>query len=68
MKVMLRKNGAGTLVVYVPKKDLEEEVVKQASGESGQILTLANGWELEFSDFPDAQELPKTVEAKRVNS
>ena len=38
MKVMLRKNGAGTLVVYVPKKDLEEEVVKQADGEAGRVL------------------------------
>ncbi|MEA5593166.1 putative nitrogen fixation protein NifT [Rivularia sp. UHCC 0363] len=67
MKVMLRKNGAGTLVVYVAKKDLEEEVVKQTDGESGQILTLANGWELEFSDFPEAKDLPKTVEAKRLS-
>ncbi|MCJ8282956.1 MAG: putative nitrogen fixation protein NifT [Rivularia sp. ALOHA_DT_140] len=66
MKVMLRKNAAGTLVVYVPKKDLEEEVVKQADGNAGKVLTLANGWELEFSDMPDPQELPKTVEAKRL--
>ncbi|NJM21620.1 MAG: putative nitrogen fixation protein NifT [Richelia sp. SL_2_1] len=68
MKVMLRTNGAGTLVVYVPKKDLEEEVVKQVDGEDGQILTLANGWELEFPDFPELQDLPKTVEAKRLSS
>ncbi|BAY85868.1 NifT/FixU family protein [Calothrix parasitica NIES-267] len=67
MKVMLRKNGAGTLVVYVPKKDLEEEVVKQADGEAGKVLTLANGWELEFSDMPEMQDLPKTVEAKRLS-
>jgi len=67
MKVMLRKNGAGTLVVYVPKKDLEEEVVKQADGEAGKVLTLANGWELEFSNMPEMQDLPKTVEAKRLS-
>ncbi|AFY58713.1 putative nitrogen fixation protein FixT [Rivularia sp. PCC 7116] len=67
MKVMLRKNGAGTLVVYVPKKDLEEEVVKQADGEAGKVLTLANGWELEFPDMPSTQDLPKTVEAKRLS-
>ncbi len=67
MKVMLRQNGAGTLVVYVPKKDLEEEVVKQADGEAGQVLTLANGWELEFSNMPEAKDLPKTVEAKRLS-
>ncbi|WP_414619651.1 putative nitrogen fixation protein NifT [Calothrix sp. CCY 0018] len=68
MKVMLRKNGAGVLVVYVPKKDLEEEVVKQEDGEGGKVLTLANGWELEFPDMPDMQDLPKTVEAKRLSS
>lgn len=66
MKVMLRQNAAGTLVVYVAKKDLEEEVIKQADGEAGQILTLANGWELEFPNFPQVQDLPKTVEAKRL--
>jgi len=66
MKVMLRMNDAGTLVVYVAKKDLEEEVVKQTDGNDGKILTLANGWELEFSNLPDAANLPQTVEAKRL--
>jgi nitrogen fixation protein NifT len=66
MKVMLRMNDAGTLVVYVPKKDLEEEVVKETDGAAGKILTLANGWELEFSDFPDKSRLPFTVEGKRL--
>jgi nitrogen fixation protein NifT len=66
MKVMLRLNDAGTLVVYVAKKDLEEEVVKQTDGEQGKILTLANGWELEFSDLPASEKLPLTVEAKRL--
>ena len=66
MKVMLRLNDAGTLVVYVAKKDLEEEVVKQTDGKAGKILTLANGWELEFSEFPDKSRLPVTVEAKRL--
>jgi nitrogen fixation protein NifT len=66
MKVMLRLNDAGTLIVYVAKKDLEEEVVKQTDGEGGKILTLANGWELEFSNLPDNSSLPQTVEAKRI--
>ncbi|MCC5628172.1 putative nitrogen fixation protein NifT [Nostoc sphaeroides] len=66
MKVMLRMNDAGTLVVYVAKKDLEEEVVKQTDGNDGKILTLANGWELEFRDLPDKANLPQTVEAKRL--
>ena len=29
MKVMLRRNAAGVLSVYVPKKDLEEPIVAQ---------------------------------------
>jgi nitrogen fixation protein NifT len=66
MKVMLRMNDAGTLVVYVAKKDLEEEVVKQADSEQGKVLTLANGWELEFANLPESQNLPQTVEAKRL--
>ncbi len=67
MKVMLRLNDAGTLVVYVAKKDLEEEVVKQTDGEQGKILTLANGWELEFAELPASESLPLTVEAKRLS-
>lgn len=67
MKVMLRMNDVGTLVVYVAKKDLEEEVVKQTDSEAGKILTLANGWELEFSEIPDKSCLPLTVEAKRLS-
>ncbi|MBH8552944.1 putative nitrogen fixation protein NifT [Nostocaceae cyanobacterium CENA357] len=66
MKVMLRMNDAGTLVVYVAKKDLEEEVVKQTDGNDGKILTLANGWELEFRELPEPGNLPQTVEAKRL--
>lgn len=66
MKVMLRMNDAGNLVAYVAKKDLEEEVVKQTDSNDGKILTLANGWELEFSQLPDTNSLPQTVEAKRL--
>ncbi|MBI1241532.1 putative nitrogen fixation protein NifT [Umezakia ovalisporum] len=66
MKVMLRMNDAGNLVAYVAKKDLEEEVVKQADSNGGIILTLANGWELEFAELPDTDSLPLTVEAKRL--
>ncbi|MBW4643521.1 MAG: putative nitrogen fixation protein NifT [Goleter apudmare HA4340-LM2] len=67
MKVMLRVNDAGNLVVYVAKKDLEEEVVKQTDSSEGKVLTLANGWELEFRDLPDPKNLPLTVEAKRLS-
>ncbi|ABA23563.1 NifT/FixU [Trichormus variabilis ATCC 29413] len=66
MKVMLRVDDAGNLTVYVPKKDLEEIVVKQTDGAGGKILTLANGWELEFREIPDVANLPKTLEAKKL--
>ena len=68
MKVMLRNNEAGTLIVYVPKKDLEEPVVEQTQGEDGQILTLANGWKLGIANLGEDVKLPKTVEAKRLSS
>jgi nitrogen fixation protein NifT len=67
MKVMLRENSAGKLTVYVPKKDLEEEVVKQIDSEAGKIFTLANGWELEFSDLPEPLKIPQTYEARRLS-
>jgi nitrogen fixation protein NifT len=66
MKVMLRINDAGKLIAYVAKKDLEEEVVKQTDSDDGQVLTLANGWELEFSQLPDTASLPLTLDAKRL--
>ncbi|MBP0019182.1 MAG: putative nitrogen fixation protein NifT [Cyanobacteria bacterium SBLK] len=66
MKVMLHKNEAGNLSVYVAKKDLEEEVVNDQQNEDARILTLANGWELEFKDLEEPLELPLTVRAKKL--
>ncbi|BAZ07873.1 putative nitrogen fixation protein NifT [Calothrix sp. NIES-3974] len=67
MKVMLRENSLGKLTVYVPKKDLEEEVIKQTESDGGKVFTLANGWELEFSNLSDPLKLPQTVEARRIS-
>jgi nitrogen fixation protein NifT len=66
MKVMLRRNNIGHLVVYVAKKDLEEEVVKEELTSDGKVMTLANGWELAFSNLDEPLSLPKTVEARRI--
>jgi len=66
MKVMLRRNATGHLMVYVAKKDLEEEVVKEVEVDSETIYTLANGWELAIADLGDPATLPKTVEARRI--
>lgn len=66
MKVMLHKNNLGHLSVYVPKKDLEEEVVEQTATPEGKVLTLANGWQLSFKDITDDMKLPQTLNAKRL--
>ncbi len=66
MKVMLHKNDLGHLSVYVPKKDLEEEVVEQTTTTEGEVLTLANGWQLSFKDLTDDMKLPRTLNARRL--
>lgn len=67
MKVMLRRSDTGTLLVYVAKKDLEEEVVQETDGDEGKIFTLANGWELSIAGLEEPIRLPQTVEAKRLS-
>jgi nitrogen fixation protein NifT len=68
MKVMLRRNPAGKLLVYVAKKDLEEEVVEQTQQEdNSEVLTLSNGWQLAIAEHAASLSLPQTVEAKRLN-
>ncbi len=69
MKVMIRKNGAGILTAYVPKKDLEEPIVSMEKVEMwGGVVTLANGWQLELPPLPPTTPLPVTVEARKVAS
>jgi len=68
MKIMLRKDGAGVLSVYVPKKDLEEPVVSMEKPEMwGGVVTLANGWQLELPPATEGLEIPCTVEARKLN-
>ena len=67
MKVMLHTDRAGKLMVYVAKKDLEEEVVKHAQVDDAQVLTLANGWELSITGLENPIKTPQTVKAKRLN-
>ncbi|HUW36155.1 MAG TPA: putative nitrogen fixation protein NifT [Rhodocyclaceae bacterium] len=67
MKVMIRKDSAGTLSVYVPKKDLEETVVSmQHPGMWGGTVSLANGWLLELPAMAAGTPLPITVDARRL--
>lgn len=66
MKVMLRRNASGTLLVYVAKKDLEEEVVSESETDEGRVFILANGWELIAPSLIEPLQLPQTIEMKRI--
>jgi len=66
MKIMLHKNDLGHLSVYVPKKDLEEEVVEHITTTDGEVLTLSNGWQLSIKDLITEMKLPKTLNARRL--
>jgi nitrogen fixation protein NifT len=67
MKVMIRKDAAGSLSAYVPKKDLEEPIVAMEKTQRwGGQVTLANGWRLELPDLAADTRLPVTVEARRL--
>ena len=67
MKVMMRRNQAGQLSAYVPKKDLEEPVVSQEKPELwGGTVTLGNGWTLALPEMAPETSLPITVEARRI--
>ena len=67
MKVMIRKNSAGALSLYVPKKDLEEPIVSMEKESMwGGTVTLGNGWELQLPDLALDTRLPITVDARRV--
>jgi len=67
MKVMIRRNAAGVLSAYVPKKDLEEPIVSQEKPDLwGGTVTLANGWQLALPAMASGTNLPITVEARRL--
>ena len=67
MKIMLRRNEDGSMSVYVPKKDLEEPVVKiEKDGMWGGCITLANGWQFALPEMAAETRLPITVEARRL--
>ncbi|WP_192178684.1 putative nitrogen fixation protein NifT [Mesorhizobium amorphae] len=67
MKVMIRRTGAG-LSAYVPKKDLEEPIVKLENEDVwGGVVTLKNGWRFILPDLPRDTRLPITVEARKIS-
>lgn len=67
MKVMIRRDAAGALSAYVPKKDLEEPIVSMEKPDMwGGVVTLANGWRLELPALAADTPLPLTVDARRL--
>jgi nitrogen fixation protein NifT len=69
MKIMIRKDNAGVLSVYVPKKDLEEPIVSMEKPDMwGGLVTLANGWQMALPEMPEGTTLPITVEARRTTT
>ncbi|MDI1310389.1 MAG: putative nitrogen fixation protein NifT [Methylotenera sp.] len=68
MKIMIRRNEVGVLSAYVPKKDLEENIVSHEMPDLfGGTITLANGWQLALPEMPEGTRLPITIEAKRLS-
>jgi nitrogen fixation protein NifT len=67
MKLMIRKDAAGKLLAYVPKKDLEEPIVAmENAGLWGGMVTLANGWKFNLPQMAEDTRLPITVEACKL--
>jgi nitrogen fixation protein NifT len=67
MKVMIRRDRAGVLSAYIPKKDLEETIVEVEKPDLwGGLVKLANGWRLALPAMDPTTVLPITVEARRL--
>ncbi|WP_051441017.1 nitrogen fixation protein NifT (plasmid) [Ensifer sp. WSM1721] len=67
MKVMIRRTSTG-LTAYVPKKDLEEPIVKVENEDLwGGAITLRNGWRLALPRLPRDTRLPVTIEARKIS-
>ncbi len=67
MKVSIRRNSAGVLSAYVPKKDMEQPIVAMEKPDMwGGTVTLANGWLLALPEMAAATTLPVTVEARKT--
>jgi nitrogen fixation protein NifT len=65
MKILLRRAAKG-LSAYVPKKDLEEQVVEtEREGLWGGWIRLKNGWVLDLPEMAPETALPITVNARK---
>lgn len=67
MKITLHTDRSGNLMVYVPKKDLEEAVVTQTHQGNTHTFILENGWQLTVDDLAIPLQTPQTIRAKRIS-
>jgi nitrogen fixation protein NifT len=67
MKVTLHQDRDGNLMIYVPKKDLEEPIVHQVKTDDAYIFTLSNGWELAIAGLEEPFQMPQTIQARKLN-
>jgi nitrogen fixation protein NifT len=66
MKIMIRRSPEAGLSIYVPKKDLEEQIV-ESEHESlwGGWIRIANGWVLDLPKMAEGTTLPVTINARK---
>jgi len=69
--IMIRKTAAGGLSFYLPKRDLEDNIVSlefDAADKWGGELKLANGGTYYIEPLGAAPKLPVSLRAKRVDA
>lgn len=67
--IMIRREASGVLSFYLPKKDLEEDILSlefDTPERWGGELVLKNGDRWHFAPLEPQPRLPVTVRAKRV--
>ncbi|MCB1894003.1 MAG: putative nitrogen fixation protein NifT [Rhodocyclaceae bacterium] len=69
--IMIRKNDAGGLVFYLPKRDLEDNIASiefDSPEKWGGELRLANGGSYYIDPQPAPERLPISLRARRVDA
>ncbi|CAL93158.1 nitrogen fixation protein [nifT] [Azoarcus olearius] len=69
--IMIRKTASGGLSFYLPKRDLEDDIVSiefDQPDKWGGALKLLNGGEYYVEPLEAPPKLPITVRAKRVDA
>lgn len=68
--IMVRKNAAGGLVFYLPKRDIEDSITSiefDTPEKWGGEIKLGNGGVYYIDPIPAPSRLPISVRARRVD-